>query len=290
MIIKVKYTTWEIINIRGIISIYKEFSVNILLCTDGSITSIQTAMLVSEFKFHPDTRIVVLGVSGNNDDVEKIITSMTQIEVYLSSKNVVSRKIRHGSAIEEIFNEALENKYDLVAVGGGGAQLGLLRPQVGTTTKKLARKLHTHFLIGRNIPEKIGKILFCVGGAAPVSETIRLGGEWTSRINAQFGLLHVIPTSKDNTSIGAEISKQGDRIISQSLQELFDAGIKSKITSRIKRGLVVDNVLEEIKKGGYQLLVVGAHYQPGQDRWQGTLLDDITDQLLNLSACSMLII
>jgi nucleotide-binding universal stress UspA family protein len=264
--------------------------VNILLCTDGSTDSIQTAVLISEFKFSPDTRIVVLGVSENNDDVDKITTSMTKIEGYLSIKHIVSRKIRHGSAIEEIFNEALENTYDLVAVGGGGKQLGLLRPQVGSTTKKLARKLHTHFLVGRNVPEKIGKILFCVGGIAPASKTIKLGGEWTSKINAQFGLLHVIPTSKDNTTIGAEITKQGDRIITQSLQELIAAGIKNEITSNTKRGLVVDNVLEEIKKGGYELLVVGSHYQPGQDRWQETLLDDITDQLLNRSACSMLII
>ena len=263
---------------------------NILLCTDGSFSSVQTAALISKFKFHPDTTIVVLGVSENNDDVEKISTSMAQIEGYLSTNYVVSRKIRHGSAIEEIFNEALENKYDLVAVGGGGKQLGLLRPQVGSTTKKLARKLHTHFLVGRNVPDKIGKILFCIGGATPASDTMKLGGEWASRIDAQFGLLHVIPSSKDNTTIGAEITKQANWIITQGLQELIDGGIKSKISSRIKRGLVVDNVLEEITEGGYALLIVGAHYQLGQDRWQGMLLDDITDQLLHRSTCSMLII
>jgi nucleotide-binding universal stress UspA family protein len=54
--------------------------------------------------------------------------------------------------------------------------------------------------------------------------------------------------------------------------------------------LIVDEVINELTEGGYDILVVGSHYQPGQDRWQGTLLDDITDQLLNRAGCSMLII
>ena len=61
--------------------------------------------------------------------------------------------------IEEIMSEALENSYDLVAVGGGGGQMGLLHQKLGSTTSKLARKLHTHFLVARNVPKKVEKVL-----------------------------------------------------------------------------------------------------------------------------------
>ena len=66
--------------------------------------------------------------------------------------------------------------------------------------------------------------------------------------------------------------------------------MKNEIFPKNRHGLVVEEVLKELAEGGYELLVVGSHYQPGQDRWLGTLLDDITDQLLNRSTCSVLII
>jgi nucleotide-binding universal stress UspA family protein len=76
----------------------------------------------------------------------------------------------------------------------------------------------------------------------------------------------------------------------QACQELKNAGIKNEITPKLKHGLVVEEIISELLDGNYDLLVVGAHYQPGQDRWQGTLLDDVTDQLLNRSSCSVLIV
>jgi nucleotide-binding universal stress UspA family protein len=66
--------------------------------------------------------------------------------------------------------------------------------------------------------------------------------------------------------------------------------VKNEIITRIRNGLVVEEVLKELSEEGYELLVIGSHFQPGQDRWQGTLLDDVTNQLLHQSTCSVLII
>jgi nucleotide-binding universal stress UspA family protein len=264
--------------------------VDILFCTDGSNSSIQTATLVSKLGFSPQTRIVILGVSESNGDVEKLKISMNQVEQQLAHKYSINIKLRYGSAIEEILTEAIEGKYNLVTVGGGGNQLGLLNPLVGKTTKKLARKLSTHFLVGRNIPKEISKILFCIGSVTPTNDTVKLGAEWISSLSAHVGLLHVISKAKDDQTHKSEFKQSASKIIDRSIQQLNAAGIKSEITTRIRQGLVVDEVLNELTEGGYELLVVGSHYQPGQDRWQGTLLDDITDQLLNRANCSMLII
>ncbi len=262
----------------------------ILLCTDGSTASIKSAELVQKFGFPSTTRIVILGVLERSMDREKIANSMEQIETILRPHYALSRKIRNGDPIEEILGEALEKSYDLVVVGGGGSQLGLLHPQIGFTTAQLARKLHTHYLVSRNIPEQIGKILVCTGADVPDSETMRLGGEWIAKTNATIGLLHVIPISKTGSSIQGEAKPSHDLLLERANLQLNDAGVKNEIITRTRHGLVVDEVLMELSEGGYELLVVGSHYQPGQDRWLGTLLDDITDQLLNRSTCSVLII
>jgi len=264
--------------------------VEILICTDGSNTSIQSAELVSKFKFPAATHVVVLGVSEGKGDIEKLTTSIDLIDQRLGTSYLLEKKMRHGDPIEEILAEALESTYDLVIVGGGRNQIGLLDPQVGSTTGKLARKLHTHFLVVRNIPTKFTNVLFCTGADTPSSETMNLGGGWLSRSDARIGLLHVIPTrQKATTASGAE-QLPHDFLIERCTQQLRAAGIKNEIVPQIRQGLVVEEVLKVLAEGDYELLVVGSHYQPGQDRWLGTLLDDITDQLLNRSTCSVLII
>jgi nucleotide-binding universal stress UspA family protein len=254
----------------------------LLICTDGSKTSIQSAELVSKFGFPADTHITVLGVSENIEHIDNLTLAMEQINTLLGPLYNIERKIRNGNPIEEIMAEAIVSLYDLVAVGGGG-QLGLLHPQVGQTTRNLARKLNTHFLVAQNTPPTISKILFCVGPESQSSIMVELGGKWISSTSAQVGVLHVL--AKESAGLA-----QGEKLLAHAVEQLHNAGVKSTITTKIRRGLVVGEVINEINEGDYDILVVGAHYQPGRDRWQGTLLDDVTDQLLHRSTCSMIII
>ncbi len=263
---------------------------DILICTDGSSSAVQTAGLVLKFGFPSSAKVVLLGVSESDTDLENLSASMDTIEKNFGSTYRVDRKVRYGNPPEQILAEALEGAFDLVVVGGGGSQIGMLHPQVGATTGKLARTLHTHFLVARNIPERFQKVLFCTGADVLESDTMKLGGAWISKTSAEIGLLHVIPMSNAGAAGSMEEQNMHEELMERSIQQLRNAGVKNEIVSLVRRGLIVDEVLKELFDGGYGLLVVGSHYQPGQDRWQGTLLDDITDQLLNRSNCSVLII
>src|SRR4030067_88622 len=283
------------------IGFLKELCMKLLRLTDGSSGSILSADLVSKLKFPTNIQITVLGVSENKSDLDNIVASMDLIDKKFGTTYVVDRRIRNGKPIEEIMSEVVESKYDLLVVGGGRGQLALLHPQLGSTTSKLARKLHTHFLVARNISTEVNKILFCTGAKAPASLTMRLGGEWISNTPAKIGLLHVLPANLEKIGDSCNVvttyekddhgnREQRDLVLSQAGQQLRTAGVKNEIITKIRQGLVVDEVLNELKEGEYQLLVIGVHYQPGQNRWQGTLLDDVTDQLLNRCNCSVLII
>jgi nucleotide-binding universal stress UspA family protein len=280
---------------------YKEMPVEILICTDGSIASLQSAELVHKLKFHASTHVVILGVSEKPEDLELLSRSSSQMQDELQGIYQTSAKIRSGMPYEEILAEALEFSYDLVAVSGAGKHIGLLNSQLGSTTSRLARKLHTHFLVARDTPTEIAKILVCVSGEATAGDTVKIGGKWVSRSAREITLLHVIPSKKD-VSLKKEKHLTANKklphgeelvtgsVIEQAIQQLQEAGVKAPIVTKIRSGLIVEEVLDEMSKGGYDLMVVGAHYQPERDRWHGMLLDDITDQLLNRSSCSVLII
>ncbi len=268
----------------------------ILLCIDGSDSSLLSAELISKLKFPATTKIVALGVSEKNADIQKINNSMDLLEKKISGKYSLTRKIRAGNPYEEILTEAVEHAYDLVAVGGGG-QLGILHPALGSTAGQLARKLRTHFLIARQIPENINNILVCAGAEAAPSETMSLGGAWIAHTEAQVELLHVVRPpapvkGAGNHPEGISTSEKAreDRLLERASRQLRSAGVIAKITPRIRRGVVVEQVLDELSEGRFDLMVIGAHYQPGQDQWQVALFDDITDQLLNRSTCSVLIV
>jgi nucleotide-binding universal stress UspA family protein len=270
---------------------FKEHSVEILICTDGTEISINAAELITKFRFPETKEIVILGVSERGDDIEKLSTSMDSIEANLTDGCTIQKKIRHGYPIDEIMAEVFDHPYDLVVVGGGGNQIGMLHPQIGSTTGKLSRKLETHFLVVRNIPQQIAKILLCAGPDTPSSDTIKIGGKWISHTTAQIGLLHVVTPDRTTTENEKPENLQPyNALMDQFTQQLRNVGVQNMITPRLRQGLVVEEVLKELTEGSYQLLVIGSHYLSGQDLWQGTLLDDVTDQLLNKSSCSVLII
>ena len=87
----------------------------------------------------------------------------------------------------------------------------------------------------------------------------------------------------------AKNTREGQHL-QRAIQQLTQAGISGPIVPRLRHGLVVDEVLAEVREGKYDLMIVGAHYQPGQNRWLGILLDDVTDQLINQAPCSVLIV
>jgi nucleotide-binding universal stress UspA family protein len=273
----------------------------ILICTDGSQAAEQAAKLVSRLGLSEKTRITILGVVEENNERDLLKTSMGRIKGALGTQYNLESKIRNGNPIEQILAEAVEYTYDLVAVGGGGQYKDLMHHQLGSTTSKLARKIHTHFLVARTVPDELSRVLVCTGAKAPSVETMRIGGELISKTSASVGLLHVVsPGTLKPGSLNAPLNEspvsaidpktREGQLLNHALQQLRDAGAHGEINPRLREGLVVDEVLAEVKEGEYDLMVIGAHYKPGQDRWLGTLLDDVTDQLLNRATCSVLIV
>lgn len=274
----------------------------LLICTDGSLAAEQAALLVSRLNLPRDAELTLLGVIDEHGNSATLDASFDRMTSMLGGGLPnLKRLIRRGDSYEQILAEAVEHTYDLVVVGGGGQHHGLLHFKVGSTTSKLARKLHTHFLVARNVPTQIGKVLVCTGAEAPAVDTMRVGGQMVAGLTAEVAVLHVMSQiSLKPGSIPEELVATADTAIAKNtregqhlqraIQQLNQAGISGPLVPRLRHGLVVDEVLAEVKEGKYDLMIVGAHYQKGQNRWLGILLDDVTDQLINQAPCSVLIV
>lgn len=274
----------------------------ILVCTDGSPAAEQAAKLVGRMGLPPGVAVTLLGVVDGHGNPAMIEASFDRMTDMLGGAIPdLNRLIRRGDSYEQILAEAVENAYDLVVVGGGGQHHGLLHFRVGSTAGKLARKLHTHFMVARDVPERMSKILICTGAEVPAVKTMRVSGQMLAGMQAEVAVLHVMSqVSLKPDSIPEELVATAETAIERktregkhlqrAIEQLTKAGVPGPIVPRLRHGLVVDEVLGEVREGKYDLMVVGAHYQPGQNRWLGILLDDVTDQLLNQAPCSVLII
>ena len=126
----------------------------LLICTDGSPAAEQAALLVSRLGLSRDVELTLLGVIDEHGNPATLDASFDRMTSMLGGAQPnLKRLIRRGDSYEQILAEAVQHAYDLVVVGGGGQHHGLLHFKVGSTTSKLARKLHTHFLVARNVPE-----------------------------------------------------------------------------------------------------------------------------------------
>ncbi len=268
----------------------------ILICTDGSPTAEMSSTLVAKMGLTANAEISFLGVSEHEDDQSQLVGSMDRMRASLGEMNTDWRTcLRKGSPVEQILAETQENAYDLVVVGWrDDRRLPLLR--LGSTAAKLARRIQTHLLVVRKLARVPQKVLFCTSAESPAASTLTQGGRLIASLNAQVSLLHVIPQVApsgdlvDTAEMAIQHSTREGKHLQNGTEQLRQAGVQGDITPRLRHGLVVDEVLAEQQEGHYDLLVLGAHHQPGQNRWMGILLDDVTDQLLNRAPCSVLIV
>lgn len=274
----------------------------ILLCSDGSPAAEQSAHLINLLNYPPEAEITVLGVSESDGDQVQLSASFERIRTLLNKQQVsIQQKIRYGHPADQIIREAKETIYDLVMVGTRGHVLGFPGLKIGSTAQKLARLLTTPLMVTRHVPSKIDKVLICTGAETPSLETLTVGGKLITRVQGEIVVLHVMSQvalrldspADDLLDTAASAIQRGTREgrhLAQALKLLEQAGVTGEVRPLLRHGLVVDEVLDEIEAGGYNLLIIGGHYHHGRSHWTELLLEDLAGELLQKTPCSVLII
>jgi nucleotide-binding universal stress UspA family protein len=273
----------------------------VLVCTDGSPSSEQAAVLVDRLNLARTGEVTILAVAETEEEHRTLETVLARMLTDLGGPRPgLQTKVVHGYPAEAILAEAEEGPFDLVVVGALGRR-GLTRFKTGSTTGRLARELRLPLLVARNVPGRVSRILICTGAEAPSMETLRVGAQLASHNPAELTLLHVMSqialqpesTSEELFESAEDAMERGTREgrhFQEAIATMRENGVTSRIAPRLRYGLVVDEILAELADGGYDLLVIGAHQRPGLTRWLEIMLDDVADQLLSHAPCSVLVV
>ena len=273
----------------------------VLVYTDGSKDAEQAAVLLEKLGVARGGEVTIFAVSPRQEQEDELEQSADRIEHTLEDDaSNVRTVIRRGDANRQFMEEAEQGHYDLVIV----AREHHGRPprlRFRSTTSELAKHVPAHLLVARNVPDKLRRILICSAAETPSAETVRLAGLITAGSGAEISLLHVmsqVPLRSDSPEEDLQASAEGaierhtheGEHFEAAIAALRAAGVTGDIRPILRHGLVVDEVLDEIKQGQYDLLVVGSHRQPTLTRWLDVLLDDVTGELLLKTPISTLII
>lgn len=257
----------------------------ILICTDGSKYAEDAIRFGGLIAKGVKAHLTLLGVIEGPNEMEKVRQSLERaIDLLAQEVAALETRTKMGHAAEEILSETEEREYDLVIVGSRGRR-GITRFLLGSTAARIVQHAPISVLIVKGQQPSLRRILICTGGEERGEEDIRFGGMIAQSTGAQVTILHVIsqlPLTPEARFEDLEATKK--ELLQQEIPEaihlrkglqiLKGLGVAGEV--KIRRGLVVDEILAEAEEG-YDLLVVGAHAAPGLYRF---LLDDLTTQIV----------
>ncbi len=194
-----------------------------------------------------------------------------------------------GNAQQAILAAARRQPFDLVVLGRLNRALTRLLPR--PRSKTIAQRLEPSVLRVQSEPRAVRRILLASGGDQTTLANADLVARLAQPLGASVTLLHV------RSQVSLVFAPPGQEppaaapvpeleVLRAAQTRLADAGITAEM--RVRAGPVLAEVLEELRGGDYDLLVIGAHrIGSALDR---ILLEDVTGDLLDVSPISTLVV
>jgi len=177
-------------------------------------------------------------------------------------------------------------KYDLVVL----ARLGGLDALTGRLLVPLTvRHIHTNVLLVRGKRRTIQNVLACTAGSGasdPVDAAIDLAQRGGARLHVLHVLSHMPLESEGPLEIGQllELEHPAAQALANAERALRARGVQGGVRTRV--GLVVEEIVQEVHDGGYDLVVVGSH----ESTRGGRLTLDVADYVIGHVPSSVLVV
>ena len=267
----------------------------ILICSDGMPASVPATRLAGVISRRCGAETVLLGIVEQPVDETPLRQALEREADELRHDSVEPKiVIRAGEPIREIYNETSANEYDLVVIGAQHKGSSGLYWR-SAKTYELIKAITPPVLVAIGECEKLNRFLVCSGGGAYIDEALKLTGKMAVAVTASITLLHVMAEPPAMYADLVQLEEDLDRLLESKSElgtnlrrqkELLEKlGAKAEV--RIRHGIVIDQVFQEIRAGNYDLVVTGSTRARGVVRHY--IMGDLTRQILNRASCPVLV-
>lgn len=264
--------------------------VRLVLYVDDSTHWHSTARLVGQFLRTNDgqalitTSLLLPGARQRAMEKAKEILGLPPERVTLLG--------RPGIVEHTLPDIARQNRADIVVVGRLGSVDRLTN---GLIAHLIVKRTRTSVLIARGEPRAIRKILVCTEGSGAATKNIDRAALVAKAFGARLDLLHVVSqmgiTDTARERVEADLrdfihsDAPGAQHLRESKERIAAYGLQGDIL--VRTGLVVDGIVDAVREGGHDLLVIGAHDKQAPD---SHLYEDLASLILRASPVSTLVV
>jgi len=244
-----------------------------LVVTDGSLRS-QSALSVGSYLARmAHARMTLLGIGKDETLLDTYLQdARKQIGSGMASIDVRTDQGPPGAAVAKSVEK---EPVDLVIVGW--------RPVEGTDiAEQILREGEHHLLLAARPGARIEKALVCVASGEPGKDDVLFAGRLLRHLGAQAKLFTVMESAMNNEYQ----SRQAARFMQGGVHSLEMFGVPTE--SELRIGDSQTEIIDEIKKGEFDLVVLGA---PLPQRGRRIAIHGVLEGIMkNAGNCSILIV
>jgi nucleotide-binding universal stress UspA family protein len=246
---------------------------NFLVVTDGSLRSQSALSLGGYLARMSHARMTLLGVGKD----ESLLESYLQDARKQLGNGMASVQVHTDSAAAPIAvaKSIRQNPVDLVIVGW--------RPVEGIGfAEQILQAGDHHLLLAAHPGAQLEKALVCASSGEPGKDDVLFAGRLLRHVGAQAKLLTVV-----NGSANSEYQRRHiERFMAGGQHSLERFGVPTE--SEIRKGHPQTEIIEEIRKGEFDLVILGAPL-PNRDG-RVSLTSIVEGVMKNAGNCSVLIV
>jgi nucleotide-binding universal stress UspA family protein len=268
----------------------------ILFCSDGSTQAENAVRFGALIAAACQAETSILGIVEKAGQDDAVLQALRRAQEILKEHRLNAELItKPGRPVPEIIKRTQETKYDLVVIGAArkGARGPLWMP---ASAYKIIESVQPPVLVVIGERTALRRILLCTGGTKQAGAAVQFAGEIARRVNASVDLLHVLAeppavygnlvVSEDDASQVLQSDSKLGRNLRHQKELLENMGIPCEV--RLQHGLVLDELLEELHRSEYDLVVSGS--SPVQERLRRYIMGNITREIVNRAELPVLVV
>jgi nucleotide-binding universal stress UspA family protein len=267
----------------------------ILICSDGTPASENAIELAALLAGPVSAELTLLGIAEKSSDERPLREALERQARSLRTENAAPDiVVRAGEPVRQILDQTSNTGYDLVIVGARwtGATGHYWRSQ---RTYEVIKTIRPPVLVAIGERKQLKRFLVCTGGKEFIEPAVQFTGEIAAALGASVTLLHVMAEPpaiyvdlvrlEENVDQLLESKSELGTNLLREKRELERLGVPAEV--RLRHGLVLDQVFEEVHAGDYDLIVTGTSQARGL--LGHYIMGDLTRSILNRANVPVLV-
>jgi len=267
----------------------------ILICSDGMPASENAIELAALLAGPLKAEITLLGIVEKSSDEHLLREALEKQARSLRPQNTQPEiVVRAGEPVRQILDQTSSASYDLVLVGARwtGATGHYWRAE---RTYEVIKAMQPPVLVAISERKQLKRFLVCTGGKEFIEQAVQFTGEIAAALGASVTLLHVMAEPpaiylnlvqlEDNVDLLLESKSELGINLLREKKGLERLSVPAEV--RLRHGIVIDQVFEEVRAGDYDLIVIGTSQARGL--LGHYIMGDLTRSILNHANCPVLV-